>query len=160
LVVQVKLLPTPVQASALEATLRACNSAASQVAVVARKSGVYRNYDLRKHVYEGIKDDYRLGAQAAQHVIKKVCDAYKTLRVNIRAGNLGKPGSKRRCADDRPGRVPRRGHGYREHRLRLRRQPVHRQQAQRLPPAATAAAEAVAGQGHQVGPAAAGPASP
>ena len=40
LVVQVKLLPTPVQASALEATLRACNSAASDVAVVARESGV------------------------------------------------------------------------------------------------------------------------
>ena len=96
LVVQVKLLPTPEQASVLESTLRACNTAASEVAVVARESGVYRNYDLRKHVYQGIKDDHRLGAQAAQHVIKKVCDAYKTLRANIRAGNLGKPGSKRR----------------------------------------------------------------
>ena len=96
LVVQVKLLPTPVQASALEATLRACNTAASHVAVVARETGVYRNYDLRKHVYQAIKDDHRLGAQAAQHVIKKVCDAYKTLQANIRAGNLGKPGSRRR----------------------------------------------------------------
>jgi IS605 OrfB family transposase len=96
LVVQVKLLPTPEQASVLESTLRACNTAASEVAVVARESGVYRNYDLRKHVYQGIKDDHRLGAQAAQHVIKKVCDAYKTLKANIRAGNLGKPGSKRR----------------------------------------------------------------
>ena len=80
LVVQVKLLPTPEQASVLESTLRACNTAASEVAVVARESGVYRNYDLRKHVYQGIKDDHRLGAQAAQHVIKKVCDAYKTLK--------------------------------------------------------------------------------
>jgi len=96
LVVQVKLLPTPEQASALESTLRACNGAASEVAQVARETGVYRNYDLRKHVYQGIKDEHRLGAQAAQHVIKKVCDAYKTLRVNIRAGNLGKPGSQRR----------------------------------------------------------------
>jgi IS605 OrfB family transposase len=96
LVVQVKLLPTPEQASALESTLRACNTAASEVAVAARESGVYRNYDLRKHVYQGIKDDHRLGAQAAQHVIKKVCDSYKTLAANIRAGNLGRPGSKRR----------------------------------------------------------------
>lgn len=98
LVVQVKLLPTPDQAAALEATLRACNTAASEVAVVARETGVYRNYDLRKHVYQAIKDDHRLGAQAAQHVIKKVCDAYKSLAANIRAGNLGRPGSKRRRA--------------------------------------------------------------
>ena len=96
LVVQVKLLPTPEQASALASTLRACNTAASEVAVVARETGVYRNYDLRKHVYQGIKEEHRLGAQAAQHVIKKVCDAYKTLKANIRAGNLGRPGSKRR----------------------------------------------------------------
>ncbi|MFC7243185.1 RNA-guided endonuclease InsQ/TnpB family protein [Catellatospora aurea] len=96
LVVQVKLQPTPQQASALEATLRACNTAASQVAVVARRTGVYRNYDLRKHTYQAIKDDHRLCAQAAQHVIKKVSDSYKTLKANIRAGNLGKPGSKRR----------------------------------------------------------------
>jgi putative transposase len=49
LVVQVKLLPTPEQASALQATLRACNAAASEVAVTAREIGCYRNYDLRKH---------------------------------------------------------------------------------------------------------------
>ena len=95
LVVQVKLLPTPEQASVLEATLRACNAAASEVAVVVRETGVYRNYDLRKHVYQGIKDDHRLGAQAAQHVIKKVCDAYKTLKSNLRADNYGPPDSKR-----------------------------------------------------------------
>ncbi|WPB92394.1 hypothetical protein [Streptomyces malaysiensis] len=35
LVVQVKLLPTPEQASALEATLRACNQAAAYVSAVA-----------------------------------------------------------------------------------------------------------------------------
>lgn len=96
LVVQVKLLPTPEQASALESTLRACNTAASEVAATAREVGCYRNYDLRKHVYQGIKTEHRLGAQAAQHVIKKVCDAYKTLAANSRAGNYGKPGSKRR----------------------------------------------------------------
>ncbi|MFC9915958.1 hypothetical protein [Streptomyces sp. NPDC127197] len=35
LVVQVKLLPTPGQASALEATLRACNRAATHASAVA-----------------------------------------------------------------------------------------------------------------------------
>jgi transposase len=57
LVVQVKLQPTPEQAAALQATLRACNTAASEVAEVARTTGVYRNYDLRKHVYQGLKDE-------------------------------------------------------------------------------------------------------
>lgn len=95
LVVQVKLQPTPEQATALDATLRACNTAACEVAEVARSAEVYRNYDLRKHVYQGIKDDHGLGAQAAQHVIKKVCDAYKTLKANLRAGSYGRPGSKR-----------------------------------------------------------------
>lgn len=37
-----------------------------------------------------------LGAQAAQHVIKRVVDAYSTLRANLRAGNLGGEGSRRR----------------------------------------------------------------
>jgi IS605 OrfB family transposase len=95
LVVQVKLQPATEQASALEATLRACNTAAVEVAVVARNTGVYRNYDLRKHVYASIKDEHGLGSQAAQHVIKKVCDAYKTLKSNLRAGNYGAPDSKR-----------------------------------------------------------------
>jgi IS605 OrfB family transposase len=96
LVVQVKLLPTPAQAAALAATLRACNAAASDVAVVAREIGCYRNYDLRRHAYHGVKVDYRLGAQAAQHVIKKVADAYTTLAANLRAGSYGKPTSARR----------------------------------------------------------------
>ena len=96
LVAQVKLLPTPAQASALEATLRACNAAACDVARMARDIDCYRNYDLRRHAYHGIKTDHRLGAQAAQHVIKKVADAYTTLHVNIKAGNCGKPGSTRR----------------------------------------------------------------
>ncbi|MFE9204720.1 RNA-guided endonuclease InsQ/TnpB family protein [Micromonospora sp. NPDC007230] len=98
LVAQVKLLPTPEQAAALDATLRACNAAASDVARMARDLGCYRNYDLRRHAYHGIKADYRLGAQAAQHVIKKVADAYTTLKANIKAGNLGKLGSRRRRA--------------------------------------------------------------
>jgi putative transposase len=96
LVVQVKLQPTPEQASALYATLRACNAAASDVAAMAREIDCYRNFDLRKHAYQGIKTDYRLGAQAAQHAIKKVADAYATLKTNLRAGSYGKPGSKRR----------------------------------------------------------------
>ncbi|HEX5543576.1 MAG TPA: hypothetical protein VFX60_18835 [Micromonospora sp.] len=59
---------------------------------MARDLGCYRNYDMRRHTYHGIKTSYGLGAQAAQHVIKKVADAYTTLRANIKAGNYGRPG--------------------------------------------------------------------
>ncbi|MCX4670884.1 transposase [Streptomyces sp. NBC_01381] len=103
LVVQVKLLPTPVQAAALEATLRACNEAATWVSGVAFERGVKRNFALREHTYAEIKARWGLGAQAAQHVIKKTCDAYATLRANLKAGNLGRPGSKRyRAASEKP----------------------------------------------------------
>ncbi|MEU5596264.1 transposase [Streptomyces sp. NPDC020298] len=95
LVVQVKLLPTPVQAATLEATLRACNEAASWASDVAFEKDVMRNFALREHAYGEIKARWGLGAQAAQHVIKKTCDAYATLKANLRAGNLGKPGSER-----------------------------------------------------------------
>lgn len=70
LVVQVRLLPTPAQAVALEATLRACNEAATWVSVVAFEKDVKNNFALRKHTYGEIKARWGLGAQAAQHVIK------------------------------------------------------------------------------------------
>ncbi len=101
--VQVKLLPTPVQASALEATLRACNEAATWVSAVAFEKDVKRNFALREHTYTEVKERWQLGAQAAQHVIKKTCDAYTTLKANLKAGNLGKPWSKRyRRAVEKP----------------------------------------------------------
>ncbi|GAA3519637.1 hypothetical protein FHR32_007430 [Streptosporangium album] len=96
LVVQVKLLPTPEQAAALEATLHACNDAANLASQAAFTTGARREYALRKHTYGELKAR-GLGAQAAQHVIKKVADAYTTLRANVRAGNLGRHGSARRA---------------------------------------------------------------
>ncbi|MHA5051704.1 RNA-guided endonuclease InsQ/TnpB family protein [Streptomyces sp. SD15] len=103
LVVQVKLLPTPVQAAALEATLRACNEAAGWVSQVAFEHGEFKNFPLRKLTYEQIKTRWNLGAQAAQHTIKKACDAYATLKANLKAGRLGRPGSKRyRRATEKP----------------------------------------------------------
>ncbi|MEV6701953.1 transposase [Streptomyces sp. NPDC051453] len=103
LVVQVKLLPTPVQAAALEATLHACNEAATWASEVAFTRDVKRNFALRRHTYTEIKHRWGLGAQAAQHAIKKTCDAYTTLKANARAGNLGKPWSRRyRRAVEKP----------------------------------------------------------
>ncbi|MET9035730.1 RNA-guided endonuclease InsQ/TnpB family protein [Streptomyces mirabilis] len=107
LVVQVKLEPTPKQAAALQATLRACNEAATWVSEIAFERGEFKNFALRKHTYDAVKSRWNLGAQAAQHSIKKVCDAYTmlraNLRANLRAGNLGRPGSRRyRKASEKP----------------------------------------------------------
>jgi len=102
LVVQVRLLPSPKQAAALGATLRACNAAACRVSEVAFERKVFRNFALRKLVYGELKVA-GLGAQAAQHVIKKTCDAYATLHGNIRAGRLGPARSARRVkAEGKP----------------------------------------------------------
>ncbi|THV43505.1 RNA-guided endonuclease InsQ/TnpB family protein [Glycomyces buryatensis] len=93
--VTVKLSPTPEQAASMRATLKVANEAANWVSQVAFDRGVPREYALRTHTYAELKTR-GLGAQAAQHVIKKVSDAYTTLRANIKAGNLGEPGSVRR----------------------------------------------------------------
>jgi IS605 OrfB family transposase len=97
LVVQVKLLPTPEQAAALTDTLHHVNTAANQVAAVAfEEFGLRcRELPLRRLCYGTLKAG-GLGAQAAQHVIKRVVDAYTALRANIRNGNLGGPQSRRR----------------------------------------------------------------
>ncbi|MEU5894241.1 RNA-guided endonuclease TnpB family protein, partial [Streptomyces sp. NPDC047461] len=95
IVTQVKLMPEAEQAAALSATLRTVNDLACWVSDVAFACGVPREYELRKHTYPRLKAE-GLGAQAAQHTIKKVRDAYTTLKANVRAGNLGKPKSKRR----------------------------------------------------------------
>ena len=101
-VVQVKLRPDAGQACALEATLRTVNEAACWVSAVAFERRVFREYALRKHAYGELKAR-GLGAQAAQYVIKKTCHAYAALKANIRAGNLGRPGSERRVrAESRP----------------------------------------------------------
>lgn len=95
--VQVKLTPDATQASALEQTLHTVNACANQVSAASFTAyglqGSVR--DLRSMTYGDLKAR-GLGAQAAQHVIKRVVDAYTTLRAGIRAGNLGGERSPRR----------------------------------------------------------------
>nr|WP_246537516.1 hypothetical protein [Saccharopolyspora endophytica] len=102
--VQVKLVPTPEQASALEATLRAVNQAANEVSRAGFDAHGLKGSvkQLRSLRYADLKER-GLGAQAAQHVIKRVADAYSTLRGAIRNGRLGRSGSKRRVkAESKP----------------------------------------------------------
>ncbi|WP_211259751.1 RNA-guided endonuclease InsQ/TnpB family protein [Streptomyces violens] len=95
LVVQVKLLPTPEQAAALEATLRACNRAATHASAVAFAKGLKDRNGLQKQVYGDLKATFGLSAQPAVRAVKKVVDAYSALKANLKAGNLGPPTSKR-----------------------------------------------------------------
>ena len=96
LAVQVKLQPTPEQAVALEATLRACNQAANWMAGVAFERRAVRAFTLHPLVYAEARSRFGLGAQAAARTIKKTVDAYATLQALLRNGRLGKPGSERR----------------------------------------------------------------
>ncbi|WP_241989740.1 MULTISPECIES: RNA-guided endonuclease InsQ/TnpB family protein [unclassified Streptomyces] len=90
-------------ADALAATLRACNRAANAASEVAFAEDLKRRNVLQDAVYHRLRTDFDLGAQAAVRTITKVCDAYTTLKANIKAGNLGREGSKRRArAESRP----------------------------------------------------------
>ncbi|MDV5146201.1 transposase [Streptomyces sp. SBC-4] len=90
-------------ADALAATLRACNRAANHASEVAFVKDLKRRNVLQDAVYHGVKADFDLGAQAAVRTITKVCDAYAALKGNIKAGNLGRDGSKRRLrAESKP----------------------------------------------------------
>jgi putative transposase len=86
-VVQVKLLPSPEQAAALAATLRAVNEAANWTSTIAFVHGVPREYALRQHTYTELRDR-GLGSQVAQLVIKKASHAYATIAGLIKAGRL------------------------------------------------------------------------
>jgi putative transposase len=95
-VVQVRLEANAAQLDVLARTLIACNETANLVSKVAHTEGVYRSRDLRAITYAQARQQGGLGSQVAQSCIRKVADAYTTLRANLRAGRYGKPGSARR----------------------------------------------------------------
>ena len=95
LVVPVRLYPDAAQDAALRDTLTLCNQAASLVSAQAFQMRVTSKQPLQRLVYGDLKE-MGLSAQPAIHVARKVSGAYATLKANIRAGNLGDPGSKRR----------------------------------------------------------------
>ena len=95
-VLKVRMLPTEDDAVALDATLRACNSAASWLSTQMHAERVHRKFDVQRRFYTDVRARFELSAQPAIRVIGKVADAYTTLRSNIAAGNYGPPGSPRR----------------------------------------------------------------
>jgi putative transposase len=96
IVTQVKLMPDAVQAS-VRRTLSAVNRAANDVSETGFvRHGLRGSVKPLRSLSCGALKECGFGAQVAQHIIKRVADSYTTLRVNIRAGNLGPEGSKRR----------------------------------------------------------------
>ncbi|MDT7783446.1 MAG: putative transposase, partial [Pseudonocardiales bacterium] len=99
IVVQVRLLPGAAQAAALAATLRLCNVAADKASRVAFERDARSRNDLQKLVYGEMRES-GLGAQASVRTVKKVVDAYASLRASVRTGSLS--GSRRTKAEGKP----------------------------------------------------------
>jgi IS605 OrfB family transposase len=97
IVVAVRLFPDAAQQAALRATLELCNAAADIASAEAYQRRVFAKQSLQRLTY-GRLEDMGLSAQPAIHVARKVAGGYATLKANIAAGNLGKPGSKRRLS--------------------------------------------------------------
>jgi putative transposase len=90
------MLPTTLEASALKATLRACNDAASWLSTRMHADGVQRKLDAHKRFYTDLRLRFGLSAQPAIRVIGKVAEAYAALLANVGTGKHGPPGSRRR----------------------------------------------------------------
>jgi IS605 OrfB family transposase len=95
-VVQVRLEANTAQLDVLARTLIACNATANLVSEVAHSQKVHRSRDLRAITYAQARQHAGLGSQVAQSCIRKVADAYTTLKANLRNGRYGKPGSAQR----------------------------------------------------------------
>jgi predicted transposase len=96
LVVQVKLLPNEATETALGETLRLCNQAANYASRRAFDTGITGKTSLQRLVYGDLKR-MGLSAQPAIHAARKVAGAYATLKANLKAGNYGPQGAKRRA---------------------------------------------------------------
>ena len=77
LTVQIKLLPTPIQADVLRATLETVNSAANRLSQLAWDAKEFRRFPLHKTYYRQIRDEFPLSAQIVCLLNAKVVDAYK-----------------------------------------------------------------------------------
>jgi putative transposase len=97
LVVQAKLLPDADVDAALWETLKLCNQAANHVSRRAFSTGVKGRMALQRLAYGELKA-MGLSAQPAIHAVRKVAGSYATLKANLKAGNYGPQGSRRRAA--------------------------------------------------------------
>lgn len=72
-----KLAPSPEQAQALLATMRACNAASNRVAEIAFEHKTANKIWLQPLVYQQLREEFGLSSQMAVRAISKACEAYK-----------------------------------------------------------------------------------
>lgn len=77
LIAQVKLLPTPEQANALQRTLETANTACNFVSRQAWENQTFKKYDLHRLCYKAVRAKFPLSAQVVVRVIAKVAEAHK-----------------------------------------------------------------------------------
>lgn len=77
LMAQVKLETTPEQHDSLMRTLEAANDACNQISDTAWQEQTFKQFDIHKLVYTGIRESSNLSAQMVVRCISKVADAYK-----------------------------------------------------------------------------------
>ena len=72
-----KLVPSPRQAEAMQATIRACNTAATYAAGVAFDHQTANKIRLQSLCYRQLREEFGLSAQMAIRAIAKACQAYR-----------------------------------------------------------------------------------
>ncbi|CAA9254686.1 MAG: Putative transposase or IS (ACLAME 318) [uncultured Cytophagales bacterium] len=77
LTAQIKLLPTPEQAQALEKTMLLANQACNYLSEVAWEKKTFGQYALHKLAYYACKERFELSSQIIVGCLAKVADAYK-----------------------------------------------------------------------------------
>lgn len=77
---QLKLVPTSEQHTALLATIRAFNAAASHAAQIGFAAGVFSQASIHKWCYRDLRDRFGLSAQMAVRAIGKAVEAFKRTR--------------------------------------------------------------------------------
>ena len=84
LIAQVKLDTDEEQFKSLKVTLLTANKAANAISAYAWENQTFRHYDLHKLLYQKIRAEFGLSAQATVRVLAKVSDAYKEDKKNKR----------------------------------------------------------------------------
>src|SRR5215211_3126862 len=74
---QLKLLPTPEQATMLKRTLETANAACDYISQVAWETKTFRQFPIHRLAYGEVRETFGLAAQLTVRCIAKVADAYK-----------------------------------------------------------------------------------
>lgn len=77
LTAQVKLNPTPEQHALLLQTLEEANGACNYISERAWGEKTFKQFDIHRLVYKGVRTSFNLSAQMAVRAISKVADSYK-----------------------------------------------------------------------------------